>query len=126
MIGQAFSFVAGSLHVGFFYLESFLFPSSPSVQKLFLGRRAEDKELVKSVQPFLFNQGFYNLFLALGNGREVGIFFFFFVLPFFFRHIFWPLRWKCSSCQVYTAVVHWCRNSFVRRVVGFLALFVGS
>ncbi len=59
--------VAAGLHVFFFYLESVAFPKNAGVQKMFLGRKAEQKENVELVRTLLFNQGFYNLFLALGT-----------------------------------------------------------
>jgi putative membrane protein len=64
--GQILSGVAAGLHIFFFYLESVAFPKSAGVQKLFLGRRAEQQN-VELVRPFLLNQGAYNLFLALGT-----------------------------------------------------------
>ncbi len=67
IIGLLFSGVAASLHVFFFYLESIAFPKSVPVQKLFLGKKADQKENVELVRSLLFNQGFYNLFLALGT-----------------------------------------------------------
>ncbi|WP_100657905.1 DUF1304 domain-containing protein [Alteromonas flava] len=53
---------AGIFHVGFFALESVFFMSE-SIYKLF---GAESLEQAKTMQNFAFNQGFYNLFLAVG------------------------------------------------------------
>jgi putative membrane protein len=64
--GQIFAGVAAALHVFFFYLESVAFPKSAGVQRLFLGRKAEQHN-VDLVRPLLLNQGAYNLFLALGT-----------------------------------------------------------
>ncbi|GIH06620.1 membrane protein [Rhizocola hellebori] len=58
---QIFAVLAGLLHVGVFLMESVLF-TRPNVQRLFLGNAANTPQL----QTFAFNQGFYNLFLALG------------------------------------------------------------
>ena len=66
-IGRIFAGIAGSLHIAFFYLESVAFGSNKGVQKLFLGRRAENTESVEVVRVPLLNQGFYNLFLAAGT-----------------------------------------------------------
>ena len=53
---------AALIHVWFFALESVLF-SRPTVFRRFGLRSAEDAAIVR---PMAFNQGFYNLFLALG------------------------------------------------------------
>lgn len=54
--------VAALVHAWFFALESFLF-ERPTVFKRFGLRSAED---AATVRPMAFNQGFYNLFLAIG------------------------------------------------------------
>jgi putative membrane protein len=51
------------LHVFFFYLESVSW-SKPSSWKRFGVKSAEDAETVK---PWAFNQGYYNLFIAIGT-----------------------------------------------------------
>lgn len=55
------------LHVGFFYLESVAFPRSSKVQRLFLGKDSANAECVKVATVMLFNQGCYNLFLAIAT-----------------------------------------------------------
>eukprot|EP01128_Nolandella_sp_AFSM9_P008336 TRINITY_DN4970_c0_g1_i1.p2 TRINITY_DN4970_c0_g1~~TRINITY_DN4970_c0_g1_i1.p2 ORF type:complete len:120 (+),score=23.55 TRINITY_DN4970_c0_g1_i1:13-372(+) len=50
-------------HVGFFVMESFLFPTSSKIQKIF----GVPKVNVPAVKDWAFNQGFYNLFLAVGG-----------------------------------------------------------
>lgn len=68
--------VAALVHLWFFALESLLF-ERPTVFRRFGIRSAEDAAIVR---PMAFNQGFYNVFLALGivlglvliaTGREV-------------------------------------------------------
>ncbi len=54
--------LAGLLHVGFFVIESLLW-KRPQVHKVFGVRSADEAETMSFA---LFNQGFYNLFLALG------------------------------------------------------------
>ncbi len=54
--------IAGLLHVGFFALESVLW-KRPQVHRVFGVRSAEE---AKTMSFALFNQGFYNLFLAAG------------------------------------------------------------
>jgi putative membrane protein len=57
------------LHVFFFYLESVSW-SKPSSWKRFGVKSAEDAETVK---PWAFNQGYYNLFIAIGTLVGVGL-----------------------------------------------------
>src|SRR5581483_823077 len=59
--GQIAAAVAGALHVVFFLFESVLF-ARPKIQKRFHVEPAA----AEAVRPWAFNQGFYNLFLALG------------------------------------------------------------
>ena len=59
---QLAALVAALLHIGFFALESFLFPR-PDVWARFRLTSQADADVVR---PMAFNQGFYNLFLALG------------------------------------------------------------
>jgi putative membrane protein len=58
---QIFAALAGVIHIGVFAMES-LFFTRPGVQRTFLGK----EPLTPAVKLFAFNQGFYNLFLALG------------------------------------------------------------
>jgi putative membrane protein len=60
-IAQAFAVVAGLAHVGVFVLESFLL-RQPAIARLFLVR----VENASAVRLWAVNQGFYNLFLAVG------------------------------------------------------------
>jgi putative membrane protein len=54
--------LAGLIHVGFFVIESLLW-RRPAVHRVFGVRSAEEAETLRFA---MFNQGFYNLFLALG------------------------------------------------------------
>ena len=58
----AFALIAAALHVWFFVLESLWF-MRPAVYRRF-GLASEEQARV--VRSFAYNQGFYNLFLALG------------------------------------------------------------
>ena len=62
MITQIFIVVAGLFHVAVFAMESVLF-SKPSTYKRFL---VKDDGEAAVARPWAFNQGFYNLFLAIG------------------------------------------------------------
>jgi putative membrane protein len=55
--------LAGVVHIGFFVTESLLW-RRPEVHRLFGVRSPED---AKTMRFALFNQGFYNLFLAIGT-----------------------------------------------------------
>ncbi len=61
-IAQALALVAAILHVGFFYLESIAFRRPQTWARFGLA----SQEQADVVRPMAFNQGFYNLFLALG------------------------------------------------------------
>ena len=63
-IGIAAAIVAALIHVWFFVLESLWF-SRPAVWARFGLSSVEEARTVRS---FAFNQGFYNLFLAVGVG----------------------------------------------------------
>ena len=62
LAGELFAALAGVLHVVIFTMESILF-RRPQVYQRFLVASADD---ARAVRPFAFNQGFYNLFLAIG------------------------------------------------------------
>ena len=62
IIGSVFAAIAALIHVYIFVLESVSW-TKESTRKVFGVRSAEDAELMK---PLAYNQGFYNLFLALG------------------------------------------------------------
>jgi putative membrane protein len=59
-VGQVFALIAALIHVYIFVLEAVLFPR-PAGHKTF-GVPESD---VPAVRPWAFNQGFYNLFLAV-------------------------------------------------------------
>lgn len=59
--GKLFAALAGLFHVVFFTMESFLW-KTPRVMKVF----KQTSESVELTSLLAFNQGFYNLFLALG------------------------------------------------------------
>ena len=61
-LAQGFAVIAAALHVVFFYMESIAF-SRPEVHRRFGVMTSEHAEVVR---PIMFNQGFYNLFLATG------------------------------------------------------------
>jgi putative membrane protein len=60
-VGQVAALLAALIHVAIFAMES-LFFSRPAIRSRFLVE-ADD---VAAVRPWAFNQGFYNLFLAIG------------------------------------------------------------
>ncbi|GIM89616.1 DUF1304 domain-containing protein [Paractinoplanes toevensis] len=59
-VGQVFALIAALIHIYIFVLEAVLFPR-PAGHKTF-GVPESD---VPAVRPWAFNQGFYNLFLAI-------------------------------------------------------------
>jgi putative membrane protein len=61
VIAQVFVVIAGLFHLAVFALESLLF-RRPSTYRRFLVKDSE----VDAARPWAFNQGFYNLFLAIG------------------------------------------------------------
>ena len=62
-IGPIAACLAGLLHVAIFYLEAIAF-SQPKIYRRFL---VADPNEAQTVKPWAFNQGFYNLFLAIGT-----------------------------------------------------------
>ena len=60
-LAAVFVGLAAALHVVFFVMESLVF-TEPAVRRRF-GLSAEHAEVVR---PMAYNQGFYNLFLAIG------------------------------------------------------------
>ena len=62
LIAQVFVGLAGVFHVAVFAMESLLF-SKPSTYQRFL---VKDDAEAAVARPWAFNQGFYNLFLAIG------------------------------------------------------------
>ena len=67
VVAQVAALIAAAIHVWFFVLESVLF-SRPAVAARFGVRSAEQ---IAAVRPMAFNQGFYNLFLAVGIAAGV-------------------------------------------------------
>ena len=57
-----FAGLAGTIHVLFFVMESILW-MNPKVHSRFL---VEDLADAEAINVFIMNQGFYNLFLAMG------------------------------------------------------------
>ena len=64
IIGSVLALLAALIHLYIFFLESVLW-TRPSTMKTFGIRDAKDAEVLR---PMAFNQGFYNVFLALGTG----------------------------------------------------------
>jgi putative membrane protein len=62
LVAQVAALVAAAFHVLFFILESVTF-SQPTVAARF---GLTTPEQIAAVRPMAFNQGFYNLFLAIG------------------------------------------------------------
>ncbi len=62
--GSILALVAALIHVYIFLLES-VFWTRPATMKTFGIRDARDAEVLRAMA---FNQGFYNVFLALGTG----------------------------------------------------------
>jgi putative membrane protein len=67
LVAQLAALIAAAIHVWFFVVESLLF-SRPGVAAGF-GLRTEEQ--IAAVRPMAFNQGFYNLFLAVGIAAGV-------------------------------------------------------
>jgi putative membrane protein len=68
--GTVFAAIAALIHVYIFVLESVQW-TKESTRRVFGVKSAADAELMK---PLAFNQGFYNLFLALGVGAGLVLF----------------------------------------------------
>lgn len=69
VIAQVFAGLAALVHVLFFYLESIAF-RKPQIYRRFL---VADEVAAGAVRPWALNQGFYNLFLAIGTGAGIGL-----------------------------------------------------
>ena len=67
IVAAVFAGLAALVHVYIFYIESIVFETSG--RKAF-GISAEDAATMKSV---FYNQGFYNLFLAIGTAAGLGL-----------------------------------------------------
>ncbi len=66
-VAYVFAGLAALVHVYIFWLEALAFDTAG--RKAF-GVSAEDAEIMK---PWAYNQGFYNLFLAVGTGVGLGL-----------------------------------------------------
>ena len=64
VVGSVLALVAALIHLYIFLLESVLW-TRPSTMTTFGVRDPKDAEVLR---PMAFNQGFYNVFLALGTG----------------------------------------------------------
>jgi putative membrane protein len=62
VLGSIFTAIAALIHLAIFVLESVLW-SRPAVWKRFGVRSQDDADVMR---PMAYNQGFYNVFLALG------------------------------------------------------------
>ena len=71
VLGVVFAGLAALIHVYIFALESLLW-SRPSTQRTFGVRDARDGE---TLRPMAYNQGFYNLFLAIGTAIGIVLIF---------------------------------------------------
>ena len=69
LVGAIAAAIGGLIHVWIFLLESVWF-DRPSVHSRFGLRSAEEARIVHG---FAFNQGFYNLFLAVGAGLGIAL-----------------------------------------------------
>ncbi len=67
LIAQLAALLAAAVHVWFFVLESLVF-TRPNVAARF---GLTTNEQIAAVRPMAFNQGFYNLFLAVGVAAGV-------------------------------------------------------
>ena len=67
LIAQAAALVAAAIHVLFFVMESLRF-SEPATYRRFFVTTDADAALLRGI---FFNQGFYNLFLAIGAAAGV-------------------------------------------------------
>ena len=62
-ISQTAAILAGLVHIFIFYLESVVFDRPSTYRRFFIA----DEKQAAAVAPWAFNQGFYNLFLAIGT-----------------------------------------------------------
>lgn len=62
IVGLLLALIAAAIHVYIFVLESLLW-RKPATRAVF---RVRSMEAAETLRPMAFNQGFYNLFLALG------------------------------------------------------------
>jgi len=67
VLGAIFTGIAALIHLAIFVLESVLW-SRPAVWKRFGVRSQGDADVLR---PMAYNQGFYNVFLAIGAGVAI-------------------------------------------------------
>jgi putative membrane protein len=67
--GLVFAGLAALIHVYIFTLESLRF-DQPSTWRVFGVRGPEEAAVLR---PLMYNQGFYNLFLAIGTAAGIGL-----------------------------------------------------
>jgi len=63
-LAQLFALIAALLHVVIFVLESLIFTRPASYQRFGITSQQD----AETIRPMAYNQGFYNLFLAIGIG----------------------------------------------------------
>ena len=63
VIAQIAAALAGLIHVFFFYLESIAFTAKKAYRRFLIDTESE----ALTIKPWAMNQGFYNLFLAVGT-----------------------------------------------------------
>ncbi|MFE5670231.1 DUF1304 domain-containing protein [Agromyces sp. NPDC056523] len=71
IIGSVAVALAALLHVYIFVLESVRW-MQPSTWRIF---NVRDEDQAETLRPMAYNQGFYNLFLAIGAGAGLWLFF---------------------------------------------------
>lgn len=69
IVGLVFAGVAALLHVYIFSLESLRF-DQPATWRVFGVKGPEEAAVLRSL---MYNQGFYNLFLAIGTAAGIGL-----------------------------------------------------
>lgn len=70
LLGSILAVLAAAVHGYIFVLESVLW-TRPATMRTFGVRETRDAEILR---PMAFNQGFYNLFLAVGVGVGIAMF----------------------------------------------------
>ena len=113
--------LAALVHIGFFIMESFLLQKPGAEKALRISDQAH-----AAIKPWAFNQGFYNLFLALGT---------FWGLSFVLKKqvmIAGVLTSFCGFCMIAAGVVLWFSVPHMRKwaylqaglpLLGFICLF---
>ena len=68
LVSLLFAFIAAALHVYIFTMESLTWTTPATWKRFGLASQAD----AETTKPFAYNQGFYNLFLAIGAFIGVG------------------------------------------------------